>query len=228
MTYSPNELYNFYDKNAYIWRPSFTTTVGKNLQECSQDLAIHLEPTDTLSIASYVVNPFSNNISLSVVGYITTLKSHTAFVHDFIITQNYNKFFVVSDSFHLFVPEKLLQQTNNNVYIPNSPSQNYEFISQQEPQYQQQAPVQPIPQQEEPEIESDQEQQQQIQEQQQQIQEKQENETEKPKNQYQQNHYHSNKHYQKHYQGPSPQGYKQPQPTFHGKRQNYNSYNSKK
>ena len=224
MTYSPSEVYHFYDPNAYIWRPSFGTTEGKNLQECRKDLPIPLEPTDILSISTYVVIPFSNNISLSVTGYITTPQAITAFVHDFIITQNYQKFFVISDSFHLFVPEKILEQSKNNVLIPNTVNQKFDYMQPAEPQFS----VQPAPfaQPEAQNIdESDDHHSQQVQ-QQQQIQEKRENENDKGQTQHQSNYYHSNKHYSKYYQGPVPQGVKQPNPTFY--KQRPNSYNSKK
>ena len=156
MLYSPSELFKFYEMNASIWRPSFGTKEGKPIQQCFNDLVLKLEPTHTLSLSTYVVNPFGNNISLSVYGFITTETTNTAFVHDFIILQIFTKFFIVSDVFHYFQPDKILNDAKDNVLIPpvwsyihpQTQQMDQQMLMQMQPQSQ---PVQHPQQNDEPE-----------------------------------------------------------------------------
>jgi hypothetical protein len=119
MIYQPAEVYKFYDENALIWRPSFKETNGLRISQCISEVPIRLNPTDQFVVSTYVVNDLRTCFYVSVTGYIRTKTTITAFVHSFVFQFNFSiqRLFIISDAFHLFEPNKIMQLAEHNVQV---------------------------------------------------------------------------------------------------------------
>ena len=119
MLFQPEEVFKFYDDNAIIWRPSFNNTNGLHISQCISEVPLKLNPEDQLVVSTFVVNSIQASYSIAVTGYIRTPTLITAFVHSFFVQYNFNyqKFFVVSDAFHLFEPNKIMKMAECDVAV---------------------------------------------------------------------------------------------------------------
>ena len=105
LIYKAEEVYRFYDENAYIWRDS-SDNFARPFKEMQNKLIPQMTPGTTVQVSNYTILPCGVSFNVNVFGTYTSDGNQKNFVQSFVLTSRLGHYYILSDSlsFPDFIP----------------------------------------------------------------------------------------------------------------------------
>lgn len=115
--YKKDDIAKFYDENAVINRPSFSSP--KPLSQARLELAVSFQDGSVLNVSSYNATASEETILLNVTGYLNFNEIKRPFIQNFVLQEKYGRIFIIIDSYQYFEVNTVFAEADHNYVVPS-------------------------------------------------------------------------------------------------------------